>query len=122
MFLFTLPKIFCPIPKQIGRLLGRSNPCDPYVKVLANGREIFKTTVKENKSFVQFFEGRISPKIGKANEISIEMWDDNGDNSNDALIYRLNTDVAKLLNDSDEYGYPNFVIVKGFWKDEIIYN
>lgn len=103
-------------------MFGRSTPCDPYVKVLANGHEIFKTTVKRNKSFVQYVEGRISSKIHKNDAIVVEVWDENGDNSNDALIYRMNTSIEKLLSDSDEYDYPNFVIVKGFWQDETTYN
>lgn len=89
--------------------------------MLANDHEIFRTTVKRNKSFVQYVEGRVSPKIRKTDNIVVEVWDENGDNSNDALIYRMNTSVEKLLNDSDKYDYPNFVIVKGFWQDETAY-
>lgn len=104
-----------------GRIFRRKT-CDPFIIVQANTHDVIRTTVKKNKNFVQFEESRISPKINKNDTITISLWDDHGNEKNNVLLYSTSTNITNLLADSDKYDYPNFVVVKGFWKDEINYN
>lgn len=68
---------------DVNKLFFIPNKCDPYVKVLVDGQEVFRTTVKEDRNDAKFFERFRTGKILKTARISVEIWDHDAEDDDD---------------------------------------
>lgn len=78
----------------------RSILCDPFVKVLIDGKEVLKTNPREETQI--YYVGRTitSKKIQKnLTLIEIEVWDYNGEDSKPDLILRANGTVETFMQE-----------------------
>ncbi len=91
--------------------------CEPYVKVLFNNNEAFKSTTKENVgSNFWFYELFQTNKISKYANLKFEVWDADSGHDDD-LILRANTNPESLTTGKNEYkDEDNVLSVIAYWK------
>lgn len=103
--------------------------CDPYIKILIDDREVFRTKTQWHKNIVNFDETYISPRMGKNSTIAIEMWDDDSTvddwgTPNDLMSRWGNGNVKKFMRYSKLAGqqwngkYQNKVHYSSSWIEE----
>lgn len=104
--------------------------CDPYIKILVDDQEVFRTKTQWHQNLVNFDETYISPRMKKDSNIVIEMWDDDstvGDwGTADDLMSRWGNGTVDLfmrynrLAGHKYYGkYQNKVEYLSSWMDEL---
>ncbi|XP_031630421.1 uncharacterized protein LOC116345309 [Contarinia nasturtii] len=90
--------------------------CDAYIKILVEGKEVYRTECRVNTHMPYFGETYRSPRIHKSVRITIELWDEDSGwmGSPDALMMRWETNIDQLVNNGIKWGE------KGYWKNKIV--
>lgn len=110
---------------------SHNNLCDPYVKLLINDKEVYKTRAKLNRHVFDDNVRFVSEIIPKSSKIKIEVWDDDSQEflywSEDDLIQREEGDIESFIKAPIRYGAHNSDLrnsleVAVFWRDEYKYN
>lgn len=77
------------------------NHCDVYIKILIDGKEVFRTETKWDTS-EPTFGSTYQSKLNKNARITIEMWDDDvGDTPDDLMSKWDNLTVESLRNNHE---------------------
>lgn len=92
------------------------SPCDLYVRVLADNKEICRTGVQRDEMSVDMFKTCVSHKISKTAKIQFELWDK--DVSDDDCLDRWTRSVH-MKSENLRYGH-SVVGVNAVWKDEYL--
>lgn len=96
--------------------------CDPYVKVYLNNVKVFKTTTKDDATYLaRYYETFTSNKIRKNSAIRIEVWDENV--AFNSRMFGWNTTIPDLLVNGDyaenvNIRYKNKLSTFSRWRDE----
>lgn len=104
--------------------------CDPYIKILVNDREVFRTKTHWQQNIVNFDETYVSPPMLKNSSVVIEMWDNDstiGDwGTPDDLMSRWGIGTVDLFNRYSKLAgpkwhgkYQNKVQYSSSWVDQI---
>lgn len=104
--------------------------CDPYIKILIDDQEVFRTKTHWHQNVVNFDETFVSARMRKNASIAIEMWDDDstvGDwGTPDDLMARWRNGNVEVFSSHSKlagpkwYGkYQNKVRYSSSWTDEL---
>lgn len=115
-----------------GHFCDDFGPCDPYIKVLIDDIEVFRTETKTAQRHPVFKETYYSPRMRKNAKITIEMWDNDNPQhclgSPDELMSRWDdgrvsslsryTTLADHLWDDE---YQNKIDYSSSWIDDYLF-
>lgn len=90
------------------------SPCDLYVRVLADNKEICRTDVQRDRMSVDIFKTCISNKIRKTATIKFELWDKDVSDNDCLDRWQRNVDMEP---ENLRYGH-SVVGVNAVWNDE----
>lgn len=95
-----------------------STHCEPYVKVLFDDREVFRSTTKESGRNFWYYELYQSFKIPTSTNVKMEVWDrDQGEN--DDLVLRAQSMASSLSTEENRFSDgDNKLNVKAHWRTE----
>lgn len=80
--------------------MGGLGNCDPYVKIYIDDARVFKTTTKDDATYLaRFYETYTSNKLDKNSAIRIEVWDENVFQND--MMFQWNTTISELLVNGD---------------------
>ena len=93
------------------------NKCDPYVRILIQDQEVFRTTTKEEDNQPKFHERFQTEKIFKKSKIEIQIMDDDTGYSEDDLMSRCTVDIDQLVNGFDFICDGTSITITSKWTD-----